>query len=169
MFMHLNGSTTVLGRSYVIHQWLMLLYVLNPSYRASYTDIFVGPNEWDAFEGNPSVDLPPFKEFKKYMEKARNIVLSESLKSTSVEELHFKQASGSDIACVQNKAGNFCEEKSNIPVLDDPNIYFDPRISNIDDDKHIENEPSASCMHSNCEINYASPHLAFETGRIHPF
>ena len=76
-------SSSIIGRSYVVHQWLTILEVINRHYQ-------------DVPDGTP--ELPPFPVFKQAMERSINNIMEGADVSSSERDLRFERNSGSDAA-----------------------------------------------------------------------
>ena len=93
-----NESSTIVGRSYVVHQWLTILDAVSAHYGTT---------------ACPTQTLPPFWQFHKDMLDATKKILDEAEISTSPSHLRFEAESGADVAGVRKTNANFANRDRN--------------------------------------------------------
>lgn len=77
-----HGSSTLLGRAWVVYQWIAVLKCVNPFYAAC--------------------DLPPFDVVKDYVQEENEELVKTALISTEETDLVREAAIGDDVACIRS-------------------------------------------------------------------
>ena len=101
----LLGSTSVIGRSYVVHQWLSVLDVVSSQYG---TDVC------------PTQTLPEFSIFHQTMREAIEEMVGNAEISTSPSQLRFENESGSDVAQVRTAPSRVVESQNRARNINGP-------------------------------------------------